>query len=1007
MPQITVELRDCPHSPEQYEAELCTSEDKSKKKSKSFKINFEEIEETLMSLRIFEHPGGKTEAVLLGDKKYQVLKDKIGVYMFNTIFSGEGFDCYRTALENSRKLEMGLSIRLKIKPHTLVNIPWEYMYDSKIMDSYLALSKFVYLSRLVELENRDSFYPAAPVGDRLRMLVVMCKPSTSLERYPLFDERREKEWLDRLNQDSRIDIEYLQSPASLTQLKQKLRDNQFDIMHFLGHGDFDDQGNGILVFEDDKSTSSHQVTGEQLGQVLACCPNLRFVYLNSCNSGRNSEKSIDSVATSLLKHVPQVKSIISMLFKIDDKIGPVFARHFYDQLVYGKSMEESIQKTRQILSEEKKLEKKRRLLQWGIPVHYTKSQEPFQLVTAPWKLWWLKDYLRSVEKKFHNWSDQYTSLKVDQLLPIWLTGEKATKKEKGTDLFDIVKKHNSLVILGNPGSGKTTAVEWLAMKYAAGKLRSDDAVNLIPRLVNLKDYSQKDDLTRLIGKFTGIGLQFSEYDLKRLLESEKWLLLFDGLNEVDEKNRPQVVEELNNIIKKVSPGSKVIVTSRESGYSANLAGEVMKIRELDDQSVRYFLKRYLGEEQSEKVFGQMDTRLKDIGRNPLMLKMIVDTVEKSETGKIPSTRAALYNKFLDQILESWWTQRKEVRESVALPDIKGILTLLGFEMHAREVLYLPVYTGEKIVRDYLKEIDNNKRSTPISNVANLIRELSGTKILQKTPDGKNIEFIFQSIEEFFAANRLHKMWNAGNYEAASQYYNNPWWSDTIVMLAEFMDKNAAEKLIEDITEKRSKNIFLAMRCVERSAEGISERLRKKVVNNLEVYFEKAQPVVEKIADQQRTQAVLQLLNLLLEKHNQEPVMRLPFMQKILREMKKLNNEFDGMSIVNKKGQMVMLPVAPGVVNQNFLERDYIAKVLKTGKPYTSDPFLAKSGNYIVVVSAPVREEEVIGVLTGSFHLAKGIEKLAQLDKRAQQTGTLDGFFYRDRSRSFNRAKNDK
>ena len=120
-------------------------------------------------------------------------------------------------------------------------------------------------------------------------------------------------------------------------------------------------------------------------------------------------------------------------------------------------------------------------------------------------------------------------------------------------------------------------------------------------------------------------------------------------------------------------------------------------------------------------------------------------------------------------------------------------------------------------------------------------------------------------------------------------------------------------------------------------------------------------------------------------------------------MKDKDDEFDGMSIVNKEGLMIMFPVASRVVGIDFLERDYIQEVLNTGEPYISDPFRALSGNYIVVIAAPVKVNgETVGVFTGSFHLARGIEYLAEKDKRDLRVGKLEGFFTRDRRSTLDR-----
>ena len=60
------------------------------------------------------------------------------------------------------------------------------------------------------------------------------------------------------------------------------------ILHFIGHGDYDDRNqDGMLLFED-RNGRAHPVNGEQLGAVLQNFDSLRLVVLNACEGARDS-----------------------------------------------------------------------------------------------------------------------------------------------------------------------------------------------------------------------------------------------------------------------------------------------------------------------------------------------------------------------------------------------------------------------------------------------------------------------------------------------------------------------------------------------------------------------------------------------------------------------------------------------------------------------------------------------------------------------------------------------
>lgn len=84
-------------------------------------------------------------------------------------------------------------------------------------------------------------------------------------------------------------------------------------------------------------------------------------------------------------------------------------------------------------------------------------------------------------------------------------------------------------------------------------------------------------------------------------------------------------------------------------------------------------------------------------------------------------------------------------------------------------------------------------------------------------------------------------------------------------------------------------------------------------------------------------------------------------------------DFEGVSVVAANGTMVALANENGsggdAVGQEYGDREYVRAAL-AGEVYVSDPFEARTGNRVVVVSAPIRSDgEIVGTLNGAFHLS--------------------------------------
>lgn len=101
--------------------------------------------------------------------------------------------------------------------------------------------------------------------------------------------------------------------------------------------------------------------------------------------------------------------------------------------------------------------------------------------------------------------------------------------------------------------------------------------------------------------------------------------------------------------------------------------------------------------------------------------------------------------------------------------------------------------------------------------------------------------------------------------------------------------------------------------------------------------------------------------------------------------------FDGVSVVNETGRVQSLVTDSGeqvsLRGADLGERTYVQRAL-AGDRYISEPFLAETGNFVVVMSAPlVIDGEVIGTLNGAYHLEETrlFEVLASRDDATAMT----------------------
>lgn len=143
----------------------------------------------------------------------------------------------------------------------------------------------------------------------------------------------------------------------------------------------------------------------------------------------------------------------------------------------------------------------------------------------------------------------YSRLEIDELLRGREQREDFNRfglskvRERVTGL-QAVKKYAKLMILGKPGSGKTTFLQHVVIECNQGYLLADR----IPILIRLRDFVRQAKRVSNFSFDSHISSYLrevaSQQEVTALLSAGKFLLLLDGLDEVPEENSDAVVDEI-------------------------------------------------------------------------------------------------------------------------------------------------------------------------------------------------------------------------------------------------------------------------------------------------------------------------------------------------------------------------------------------------------------------------------------------------------------------------------
>jgi hypothetical protein len=290
------------------------------------------------------------------------LKD-FGGKLYGAVFQDELRDLLRNSLTQTRARREGMRLRLRLADvPELADLPWEFLYDPRL-NRFLARSSHTPLVRYLDLP--DPPQPLSVTGP-LRLLVMISSPSG----YDPLDV--EQEWsllteaLARQQEEGQVIIERL--PATMSGLRRRLRQEEFHIFHFVGHGFYNPEwGDGALVMED-RNGRPHEVPGEELGGLLNEYDQTRLAVLNACEGARGSVSDpFAGVAQSLIQQ--GLPAVVAMQFAITDDAAIIFARELYAAIADGYPLEAALAEARGAILDEGNL------TEWGTPVLYSRAPD--------------------------------------------------------------------------------------------------------------------------------------------------------------------------------------------------------------------------------------------------------------------------------------------------------------------------------------------------------------------------------------------------------------------------------------------------------------------------------------------------------------------------------------------------------------------------------------------------------------------------------------------------------
>ena len=285
--------------------------------------------------------------------------------------------------------------------------------------------------------------------------------------------------------------------------------------------------------------------------------------------------------------------------------------------------------------------------------------------------------------------------------------------------LDAVKSHSKLMVLGKPGSGKTTFLKHIAIQCD----QSEFEANKIPIFIPLKTFAEianLDLLEYISDEFASCGVE-GRSQTEFALTQGRGLILLDGLDEVPESDSDAVVRQIRLFVQKYY-NNQFIITCRiaASKYRFHEAGFTnVEVADFNNKQIAAFARNWFvafsqNMEEGKALVSQFVEQLKmkknqqirELAVTPILLNLTCLVFQAK--ADFPSNRAKLYEEGLEIMIRKWdetrGIKRDEVYRDLNLCRKKHLLAFVAAITFDRGDYFFEKNTVQQLIADYLANL---------------------------------------------------------------------------------------------------------------------------------------------------------------------------------------------------------------------------------------------------------------------------------------------------------------
>ncbi len=312
--------------------------------------------------------------------------------------------------------------------------------------------------------------------------------------------------------------------------------------------------------------------------------------------------------------------------------------------------------------------------------------------------------------------------------------KKDETEKQGIPALDHVLKYPRNVLIGPPGSGKSTFLEWLQVQLASVNvelvLGEAQAIPVLLRVRQLDPKNLPSDGSGIINLATASRDLASLMPLgwlERQMQNGRVFFMLDGLDETEPGLRDEFLIPWVLDLCRQYPDCRYLISSRPAGYPLGVLRPLefseCDLLDFNDDEVKEYTQHWCtavrlaqnepeeeARREGEKDGGHIFEGFKDhpyirnLAYNPLMLSAIC-LVNYFEGGKLPEDRALLYELCVEGLLHNW-DQRRGILSPYRLDEKLRVCREVALAMQASDRAEFEAEKITDIFHEVLKDSEH-------------------------------------------------------------------------------------------------------------------------------------------------------------------------------------------------------------------------------------------------------------------------------------------------------------